>query len=254
MTLVRTELLKLRTIRLPAGLLGAAAAMTALVSILTASRAGSGGQGPGGLVPALTTPEGLTAVIASTGFALLLALVFGVTVSSGEFRHGTATGTYLGTPGRDRVLVSKLLAAGVVGVVFGAVASVISTGVGLVFVVVQGFPVELSGASIAQFAGGAMLGAGLLAAAGVSLGSLIRQQLGAIIAVFAWAFVVEQIVGSLFNSIQPYLPYTAATTLAGSTLSGGTALPFAAAAGLVMAVAVALGWLATRTTVWRDVA
>jgi len=35
---------------------------------------------------------------------------------------------------------------------------------------------------------------------GVALESLIRSQLGAIITVFDWGFVVEQIVGGLFNS------------------------------------------------------
>jgi hypothetical protein len=70
----------------------------------------------------------------------------------------------------------------------------------------------------------------------------------------------------LFNSVQPYLPYTAATTLAGAALGGAafgpahgaatsaTPLPFAAATGLLIGVAAAVSLLAARTTVRRDVA
>ena len=46
-TAIRTELLKLRTTRLAAGMLAVAAGWTALVAAIEASRAG-----PGGMVPA----------------------------------------------------------------------------------------------------------------------------------------------------------------------------------------------------------
>lgn len=82
---------------------------------------------------------------------------------------------------------------------------------------------------------------------------------------FAWSIVVESIIGALFNAVQPYLPYTAATTLAGTPLGSaafgpahgaGTAaapLPFAAATALLAALAVAIGVTAARTTVRRDI-
>jgi hypothetical protein len=102
-----------------------------------------------------------------------------------------------------------------------------------------------------------VLGAGLLAAVGVGLGTLVRAQLGAVIGVFAWAFFLEAIVGGLFNSVGPYLPFTATTTLAGSRLGGGgfgfsgsssaTPLPFVAAASLVAGVALVLSAVAAQT-------
>jgi len=79
---VRTELLKLQTMRLPLVLLATAAGLTALVTILEAARAGGSGHMA---APPLNTAAGLTAVLSSTGFALLMAAVFGVTVASGEF-------------------------------------------------------------------------------------------------------------------------------------------------------------------------
>jgi ABC-2 type transport system permease protein len=251
--LIRVELLKLRTIRLPFGLLAAAAGLTALVTVLKASRAGSGGRRMS--IAPLYTVHGLTSVLTSTDFAMIMALVFGVIVSTGEFRHSTATTTYLGTPNRVQVLVAKAVAAAVGGALFGAVAAAITTGVALIFVSSKGYPLVLGGATIARYALGAVLGSALLAAVGVAVGSLIRSQVVAIVTVFAWGFIVEQVIGGLYNAAQPYLPYTAARTLAGATLDGGTApLPFLAATALLVAVAVLASVVAAATTVRQDVA
>jgi ABC-2 type transport system permease protein len=248
---IRAELLKLRTIRLPLALLATAAALTALVTVLEASRAG----GPGHMaIPPLDTEAGLTAVLTSTGFALLLAMVFGVIVASGEFRHGTATATYLATPHRARVLTAKALTAAAFGLLFGLVAAAIASGVGLGFVAARGYQMPVPGGTIARYAAGAVLASGLLAAAGVGLGSLVRSQVGAVITVFAWGLLVEQLVAGQFDGAAPYLPYTAATTLAGATLGGGVEpLPFAAAAALVATTATLVALVAARTTVRSDV-
>jgi ABC-2 type transport system permease protein len=255
--LIRIELLKLRTTRLSYGLLGLAAGLTALDAVLRNARAGSGKLAP------LSTGAGLTNVLTVTGFALLVAAILGVTISSGEFRHQTATLTYTEVPNRVRVLLAKAFAAVMVGLVFGAVGTAIATGIALAFVAAHGYPIALAGGTMARFAGGAALGGALLAAVGVGLGSLVRGQLGAVIGLFAWAFFLEPIVGGLFNDIGPYLPFTATTTIAGSRLGGGgfgyagsstaSALPLIGAVALVTGVAVVLALTAARTTVRRDI-
>ncbi|HUA30024.1 MAG TPA: ABC transporter permease [Streptosporangiaceae bacterium] len=258
--LIRVELLKMRTVRMTWGLLAAAAGLTALFSVIEASRAGSAGRiGP------LSTASGLNAVIAGGVFALILAAVFGVTVSSGEFRHSTATQTYLAAPRRVRVLAAKTAAGACGGAVFGLVGYVIAAGVGLTFVAARGYHVAVGDATLARYAIGHVVAAALLAAIGVALGSLVRSQLAGVIGVFVWAIVIESIVGGLFNAVQPYLPYTAATTLAGTALgraafgpangasTTATPLPFAAATALLAALAIAVSVLAARTTVRRDV-
>jgi ABC-2 type transport system permease protein len=258
--LIRVELLKLRTTRLSYGLLAAAAGLTALFSVIEASRAGSAGRNT-----PLYTAAGLNAVISGGVFALILAAVLGVTVSSGEFRHSTATLTYLATPRRGRVLVAKTAAGAGAGALFGLVGYVIAAGVGLTFVAARGYHVAIGDATLARYAIGHVVAAALLAAIGVALGSLVRSQLAAVIGVFVWAIVIESLLGSLFNAVQPYLPYTAATTLAGTALgraafgpangasTTATPLPFAAATALLAALAIAVSVLAARTTVARDV-
>jgi ABC-2 type transport system permease protein len=257
--LIRVELFKLRTTRLTCGLFATAVGLSVLFSIVEASRAGSNGVAP------LSTAAGLNSVITGGVLALLLAAVLGVTISSGEFRHETATTTYLATPKRSRVLVAKGVAGACGGAVFGLAGWLIATGVGLGFVAADGYTAQIGDATMARYAAGHIVAGALMAAIGVAIGSLVRSQLAGIIGVFVWAVIIESIIGGLYNPVQPYLPYTTATTLAGSVLGGAafgpahgasssaSALPFAAAAALLAGVAVVISAIAARTTVGRDI-
>ena len=258
--LIRTELVKLATMRLTYGLAAVAAALTALFSLLENNQAGASGTG----VPPISTPQGLRTVTTVTGFAMLLACVLGSIVANGEFRHSTATLTYLAVPRRSRVLAAKTVAALSVGALFGLVAGAIATGVGLVFVAVHGDHVALGTGALMGHLAGAIVGAALLAALGAAVGSLVRSQLATVIGIFVWAIIVESVIGGLYTSVRPYLPYTAATTLAGVKLggaafgpahgfNGGAPLPFAAAAALIAVIATATALTASRTTLRRDI-
>ena len=256
--LIRTELLKLRTMRVTYGLLLIAAAVTALFASLQASGAGRK------VVAPISTAAGLSSVTTVTGFAMVIAAVLGVIITSGEFRHSSATLTYLATPNRGRVLAAKAVAAASGGAILGLVAGIISTGVGLIFVTAQGHSIALGASVLVGHVAGAALGAALLAALGVGVGSLVRSQLAGVIGVFVWCLVIESVLGGAVTSIRPYLPYTAASTLGGAKLgaaafgpgyavSAQLPLAFAAAAALLAAIAVAVSLLATRTTVRHDV-
>lgn len=47
----------------------------------------------------------------SAGFCVLFAILFGILVMTGEFRHGTATPTFLVSPLRERVVAAKAIAS-----------------------------------------------------------------------------------------------------------------------------------------------
>jgi ABC-2 type transport system permease protein len=255
--LVRVELLKLRTMRVSYGLLAAAVALTALFASLEAS-------GAGRAIPRVSTAAGLDDVTTVGGVAMILAAVLGVIVTSGEFRHTSATLTYLATPDRRRVLGAKAVATALVGACYGLAAGIVATVVGLAFVAGDGDHVTLGAAPLVGHVAGAGAGAALLGAVGVGIGSLIRAQLAGVIGVFVWCMVIESILGSSLNAIRPYLPYTAATTLGGAKLGAAAfgpgysassqgALPFLGAAALVAAIAIAVSLLAERTTVRHDI-
>jgi ABC-type transport system involved in multi-copper enzyme maturation permease subunit len=259
--LIRAELLKLSTIRVTWALLAGAGGLSALFASLEAYRAGAAGSG----VPPIGTVTGLTTVTTVTGFGMLLAAVLGLISATGEFRHGSATLTYLATPVRSRVLGAKAIAAACFGAGFGLLAALVAGGVGLAFAAARGGTVALGAGALAGHAAGAVLGGALLAALGVAIGSVVRSQLAAVIGIFVWAVVIESLIGGLFTAVRPYLPYTAATTLAGvrlgaaafgpaRTVSGsGGPLPFVAAAALIAGVIAAVALVAARATVPRDV-
>ncbi len=258
--LIRVELLKIRTTRLAYGLLLTAVGLTTLFSIIEAAL-----SGPGKSVAPLSTAAGLNSVITGGTWALLLAAVMGATVSSGEFRHSTATLTYLAAPARDKVLMAKVTAGTIAGAVFGLVGYLIAAAVGLIFVAAHGYHLAVADATLIRYGLGHILAGALMAAIGVALGSLIRSQLAVVIGVLVWSIVVESLLGSLIKSAQPYLPYTAATTLAGSRLGGAAfgpahgvvnsaiPLPFAAAAGLLVGVVILISLAAAGTSVQRDI-
>lgn len=255
---LHAELLKLRTTRLVAGMTGIAVVLTALIGVLEAATAGTG---KGMAIPSLATAGGLRDNLASTGFALLIAALLGVLITSGEFRLKTATDTYLDQPDRGRVLAAKATAAAAAGAALGIAAAVTATGIALGFAASRGYTLALSDPAIARYAAGAVIGSALLAAIGAAAGSLIRHQTGAIIAVVAWGLVIELVVGATFTTVGRFLPYTAAAMMAGDTNGGGmpqiprgvTALPYLAVIAVLATVAVAVSAAATLTTVRRDI-
>jgi ABC-2 type transport system permease protein len=255
---LHAEFLKLRTTRLVAAMTGLAVALTALIAVLEAVTAGTA---KGMAIPSLATADGLRDNLASTGFALLTAALLGVSIASGEFRLRTATDTYLDQPSRGRVLAAKAVAAVAGGAVLGTAAAAAAVAVALGFAASRGYPVALSDPVIARYTGGTVIGAALLAAVGVGAGSLIRHQVGAVIAVVAWALVIELVVGATLTTVGRFLPYTAAAMMAGDTNGGGmpqiprgvTALPYLAAIAVLAAVAGIITAVAACTTVRGDV-
>lgn len=256
---LRAEFLKLRTTRLVSAMTGLAVALTALIGVLEAVTAGTG---KGMAIPSLATAGGLRDNLASTGFGLLIAALLGVVITSGEFRLKTATDTYLDQPDRGRVLAAKVIAAAFAGAVLGIAAAATATGIALGFAASHGYALALPAPAIARYGVGAVIGSALLAAAGAGAGSLIRHQVGAIIAVVAWGLVVELVVGATVTAVGRFLPYTEAAMMAGDTSGGGmpqiprgvAALPYPAAIAVLTAIAVAVAAVAAITTVRRDVA
>jgi hypothetical protein len=243
--------------RVTFGLLAASIVITGFFSFLEASRAGR-------RVPPISTAAGLGDVSTVGGVAMILAAVLGVIVTSGEFRHTSATLTYLAAPNRGRVLGAKAIAAALFGGCYGLAAGLVATAVGVIYATSHGDPVALGTATLVGHIAGAGAGAALLAAVGVGIGSLFRAQLAGVIGVFVWCMVIESIVGTNFSALRPYLPYTAASTLGGAKLGAAAfgpgysvstqqALPFIAAAALLAGVAAAISVLAERTTVRHDI-
>ena len=257
--LVRVEMLKLASTRMTYGLLATSLGLTVFWNALESSQAGkANGPAP------LNTYSGLRTIVTGGVWGLILAAVLGVIISSGEFRHQTATATYLGAPHRGRVLAAKTIAGAAGGAVFGLGGYAVACAVGLSFTAAHGYHLAIGDSTLADWGFGHLVGAGLLGVLGVVAGSLVRSQFATVIGIFVWTIIIESLIGGLFSSVRPYLPYSAATALAGTPLgsasfgssrgvSGIAPLPFAAATALLAAIALAGAVIAARTTVRRDI-
>ena len=105
--LVRSELLKLRTLRSTAWAAAALLAITLLTAGLALGDAGSEN---------FSTPAELRDTILAVGYAAVFFLaVLGAIAAAGEYRHRTISQRFLASPARHRVLLAKLAAYALVG-------------------------------------------------------------------------------------------------------------------------------------------
>lgn len=245
--LIRAELLKLRTTRVPYGLLGAALALTVLGvvgTILTAGRDGA---------PPIESTEAIRNVLGAGGTATIFTLVLGILVVTGEFRHGTITQTFLVAPIRSRVVKAKLVAVLAAGFAFGALASLVTAVVSVPWLAAKDVSVSLLSADVAVPVLAVVASAALFGVIGVGVGALIRNQVAAIVVALLWQFVLESIVVGLLPDVGKWLPQGAARALAEETLADGNLLPPWAGGLVLLAYGAAFALIGTRLLVQRDV-
>lgn len=245
--LLRSELLKVTSVRATYALAAGCLLYVALdvVALVFAS-----GQ-PG--VPALSDPATVRTVFASSGAASALVLVIGVLGMTTEFRHQTATPTFLATPRRGRVLAAKLTVHAFVGLVVGIACALVVVGLAYGALSFRDHA-TLPAGTVLQIQGGTMLGYAIYAALGVCVGALVRNQIAATVGALLWTVLVESLTVALLPSVGRWLPGGAFAGILQSTpLRGGDYLAVWAAALVLAGYGVAFAAVATRTTLRRDV-
>lgn len=204
MALIRAEFIKLGSVRSPR--------WVPLAQIVLFSMAASGAVVSGAL-PAkdLATSDGLRLLLSHGGVGAILSLCVGITISAGEFRHGTALDTYLSEPRRERIVLAKLAAAGLAGIALGVVVAAATVGVGLAWCEAKDVRMDWSVAG--RCAVGMVLWQALYTVIGVALGAMVRAQTVAIVVAVAWLFIAESALAQLVSTIARWLPATAASAL-----------------------------------------
>ena len=189
--LVRAEWTKLLTTRTWIGMLLGGCAMAGGFAALFTAFAGEGGQN-GQAFPAVGTPLYEQAAFAVSANATVLLLILGIIGMTQEYRHRTATPTFLTTPRRGDVVVAKLLAYGLVAIPFGLL--IIATNVLVVelYAGARGAAPDISGDNLRVLLG-AWAALVIYAVIGVGVGALLRNQVGAIVGVLVYLFVIEGI-------------------------------------------------------------
>ncbi len=187
MNALKSEWLKLVSVRTTWGLLGAMVLIEGLAA---------------GLVTGLGDIEDLrrgnvATFIIGTHLATVFMFTLGALLSTNEFRHGTANSTYVVTPKRERVVLAKLAVGLAVGVVGALLYIAVNAGLGLSILSSRGVVVDADTAVNGYVGVGVGLVLGCLF--GVALGSLLRNQVLTIIVglvLFLLAGTVALFIGS----------------------------------------------------------
>lgn len=238
----RAELLKLRTTRTTIGLVLATAALTLLFALLT------------GLLSKTTMLTGVDDqrnLLGVGGVGGVFAAIAGALLVTGEYRFGTIRPTLLYTPRRSRVILAKLAAGLLCGLLFGAFGEALSLAIGAVVLSERGVAFALGGGDLTLLILGTLAGTALWGALGVAVGAIVRNQVAAVVGLFAWALVVENLLIGLVPSVGRYGPAQAAQALAAE--SAPHALSAAAGGGVLVAWVAALAAAALVLTARRDI-
>ncbi len=235
--LVAGELLKLRTTRTFFGVVGAAIGLMVLIAAAAAAAANFAPEDRPGL-------DLLDVGI----FASYFALIIGVLAVSTEFRHGTITPTLLATPNRARVVLAKLIAHAIAGLLFGLAAYGLISLLLFPILAVRGVDSGIDTGTAVEMIVGGSLAAALTAAIGVGVGAIVRNQVGAVVAVVVYLFMIEPLLSAVPGLAEPIEKYglhggisalSASPTDSGLGQVGGGLLMLAIAA-VLLAIGIAI--------------
>jgi ABC-2 type transport system permease protein len=232
--LLAAEFLKLRTTRTVWALLAATVGVSAL-AVASAVAVGADTSLD------LESSRGLRSILSVSANGAIFVLVLGVILSAGEYRQGTAVDTFLTTPRRWRVITAKLASAAATGVVFGTLAVAASIAVADLAYVLDGLTFPFDSSDAWSTLGGAVLYAMLFGAIGAATGSLIRNQVVAIVGWLAWFAVVEHITVGLFPTVGRWLPFAAGSGLLRPPNADELLAPLTAAVVLICYAACIVG-------------
>ena len=206
MNQLRAELLKIRSTRTSIGLLAGLVVIALLFSILTGTLSPKVG---------LVTPQDQLSLLSFGSIAGVFAALAGIMLFTSEYRFGTIRPTFLFSPSRDRLMATKVAAGAISGLAFGVIGEGLVFGLSVMIMHLRGVALALSGSAVTQLLIGAVAGSALWGVIGVALGSIVANQVGAVISLLAWGFVVENLVFGLLPKIGRFLPIHAADAMMG---------------------------------------
>ena len=190
--MLQAELLKLRTPRTFAALVGAALALSLLIVVLASTLSSE-------------FNENDARNLFTADFTGLFIILLGVIGMAGEWRHRTITSTVLAAPDRIRLLGAKMLSYAAAGALLSLIVTLTIMLVGTVILSAR----DQETAAVADLLDVLwrnLLVAALLGALGVGIGAVLRNQVVAIIGVLFVGFVLEPTLMALAPEVGRFGP------------------------------------------------
>jgi ABC-2 type transport system permease protein len=190
--LVRAEWAKLFTTRVWIGLLVGACLLVTLFAVFFTAFAGDPESG----IPAVGTEQYEELAFATAANVTVIFLILGIIGMTQEYRHRTATPTFLTTPRRGRVVTAKLVGYALAAIPLALVVVAVNVLVVWIHAGARGAAPSMNGDNLTVLATSG-LALVIYAVIGVGLGALLRNQVGAIVGGLVYLFVVEPIIRSI---------------------------------------------------------
>ena len=208
--LIRAELRKLTSTRMPWAFLVVLIAISATTAVAVIY-----GTDMDGSKSFIATAADQRSLMAFAANAMMIAGLFGAVAVAREYGHGTVVPTFLAAPRRHRAVLAQLaavlFAGGVLGLV-GAALTVLGVALSLPttdygFMVSAGGVTAVLAASAFAGAAGAVLGAGI--------GAVVRNTGGAVTGAVLVLIIAPPLLVQLTNEATSWVPSTLANVLSG---------------------------------------
>jgi ABC-2 type transport system permease protein len=228
--LLHAELLKLRTTRTFAAVVGTAAALSLVLVAL------------GAILGAEKDPH---ALFTNTSITYIIVLL-GAIGMTGEWRHRTITGTVLAAPDRLRLLAAKALSYSVAGIVLSLLVTVATMVVGTLILGIRG-DATLGAGGLADVLWRNLAVAAVLGPLGVGIGALVRNQIVTVVGLVAVAAVLEPAIFQVAPAVGRFGPLAGAP----GGILGGPDADGLLAPGLALVVLITWAGVAFAAAAWR---
>jgi ABC-type transport system involved in multi-copper enzyme maturation permease subunit len=261
--LVRSELRKLFTTRMWWGLLIGLTASSAALAVLIGATAGldtgGGGTPSAGIDDPATVRSTYTAGL---GIAYLFALALGILGMAGEYRHQTITATVLASPRRLRIVMAKLVALCLFGIGYGVVTVGAGLAAGIPVIAIRGGALRLTTDGVPRALLLAVVAVALWTVLGLGVGTLLRNQVLALLLSIGIAWIAEPLIAFGLNALDlgavaRFFPSQATSAIAEPSGGGGPVsidlLPWWGGVLVLVGYATLSGALGAVLTLRRDI-
>jgi ABC-type transport system involved in multi-copper enzyme maturation permease subunit len=167
-------------------------------------------------------------------------IVLGIVISAGEYRTQTATDTFLTTPRRGHVLAAKLAIGAILGLALGSLGAALALPVAYLLFEADGTIFPAGSEEVWLILGGVVLSGALFGSLGVAFGSLVRNQVVAIVSALTFVLLLEQLLTQSGASMAEWFPGNAGAAVVrtpGEFLDPGAGAALLLTYALVIAVA-----------------
>ncbi len=208
--LVRSELRKLTTTRMPLGFVVVLVALAVLNGVAVAV-----GTDFDGSKTFISTSADQRSLMAFAANALMIAGLFGAIAAAREYAHNTVIATYLAAPHRGQALRAQLAAVAVGGATLGLVGAALTvTAVAVSLPLTEhGFMVGVGG--VAQVLAASTLAGASGAVLGAAIGTVVRNTGGAVTGTVLALVIAPPLVVQLVADAATWVPSALANVTSG---------------------------------------